>query len=220
MREKKTYYDWLFEETEREREIQKKLDAERQAFEETDAYKEHNKRVNELFKELSEANAERLAEAEKHRPSRKRDAVRRFNAEEFRKTQEEKKKTRMDTYSDNLRNLIENYDKLSDAEKKVFQSETTVKYETYPKYENPQTTEKEMSELLEILVQDCIDFINERGLTDVDVVSFSADALQTSAKYNKWVPSTDANIHMLGWQKEKASNGKDFDVYKEIGYCM
>jgi len=220
MGKKKTYYDWLLGETKKEKEIRKKLDAERKAFEQTDAYKEHDRRVNELYEEMKQANKERLIEAEKHRPVRKSVAIREFNRDEFRKAQEEKKKARMDTYSDNLRNLIENYDKLSEAEKKVFQTETSVNYESYPKYENPQTTKKEMSELLEILVQECINFINERGLKDVDVIGFSADSLQTSAKYNKWVPATDANIYMLGWQKEKASNGKDFDVYKEIGHCM
>lgn len=220
MGKKKTYYDWLLGETKKEKEIRKKLDAERKAFEQTDAYKKHNKRVKELFDELEQANKERLAEAEKHRPNRKREAVRDFNRDEFRKSQEEKKQARMDTYSDNLRNLINDYDKLSEGEKNVFRKETTVDWEKYPKYENPQTTEKEMSELLEILVQECINFINERGLNDVDVISFSADSLQTSAKYDKWVPATDASIYMLGWQKEKASNGKDFDVYKEIGHYM
>ena len=220
MGKKKTYYDWLLGETKKEKEIRKKLDTERKAFEQTEAYKEHNKRVDELFDELKEANKERLVEAEKHRPTRKRDAARTFNEGEFRKANEEKKKARMESYSDNLRNLINDYDKLSDDEKNVFRKETTVDWERYPKYENPQTTEKEMSELLEILVQECINFINERGLKDVDVISFSADSLQTSAKYNKWVPDTDAGITMLGWQKAKSSNGKDFDVYKEIGHYM
>ena len=220
MGKKKTYYDWLLGETKKEKEIRKKLDAEIKAFEQTDAYKEHDRRVNELYEEMKQANKERIAEAEKHRPNRKSEAKREFDHEAFKKAQEEKKQTRMDTYSDNLKNLIEGYDKLSDAEKKVFQTETAVNYETYPKYENPQTTEKEMSELLEILVQECINFINERGLKDVDVISFSADSLQTSAKYDKWVPATDAGITMLGWQKAKSSNGKDFDVYKEIGHYM
>lgn len=220
MGKKKTYYDWLLGETKKEKEIHKKLDAERKAFEQTDAYKEHDKRVEELFEELKQANKERIAEAEKHRPNRKCEARREFDHEAFKKAQEEKKQNRMGTYSDNLRNLIDGYDKLSDAEKKVFQTETVVNYEKYPMYENPQTTKKEMSELLEILVQECINFINERGLKDVDVISFSADSLQTSAKYDKWVPATDASIYMLGWQKEKASNGKDFDVYKEIGHYM
>lgn len=83
------------------------------------------------------------------------------------------------------------------------------------------TTTKDIKELQEKLVQTCIDFINERNLEDVEMVSFTADALQASAKYKEWIPATDSSITLEGIKVEKmqGKDGKEIDygVRYEIG---
>lgn len=59
------------------------------------------------------------------------------------------------------------------------------------KKENLSTREL-IYELQEKLVQTCIDFINEKGLCDVQEIHFRADCLQESAKYKQWMPCTDS----------------------------
>ena len=48
MAEEKTYYDWLFEESEEEKDIHRRLDEERERFENTDVYKEHYAKVTPI----------------------------------------------------------------------------------------------------------------------------------------------------------------------------
>ena len=50
-------------------------------------------------------------------------------------------------------------------------------------------------------------FINEEGLKDVDAVSFSADALQESAKYNEWTSATDSFLTLEGVEKSEEDGG-------------
>ena len=73
-------------------------------------------------------------------------------------------------------------------------------------YDNPITTDSDASELQELLMQTTIDFIKERGLLDIDDISFSADGLFESINYNKWVPSTDSYIALYG--KQISENGQ------------
>lgn len=220
MGNKKTYHDWLFTRSKKEKELDKQLKKERKDFEKTPEYKAHKKRVNAIFNEMKVEAAKRREEARQHRPQRVRVNAEPIDMKEFKKVQVIKKAERMASYPEELRNLIEGYEKLGEAEKKVFDRETFVRLEHYPDYENPQTTEKDLCELLEILVQETIDFINERGLKDIDCISFGADSLQTSAKYGEWTPATDANVYALGMQNEKQENGKEYLVYKKIGDYM
>ena len=69
-------------------------------------------------------------------------------------------------------------------------------------YENPITTHDDAKELQQLLIKDIIEFIQKRNLTDIDEVYFSADCLQQSVKYNKWVPETDSSISLIGLQHE------------------
>ena len=63
----------------------------------------------------------------------------------------------------------------------------------------PGITKKEhIKELQEILVQTCLDYINQHGLTDIYSVSFNADELAYSAKHGKWHPVTDSYIRVEG----------------------
>jgi len=88
------------------------------------------------------------------------------------------------------------------------------------KIENPQTTQQDIKELLEILVQTTIDFIKERGLKDLDAVGFSADSLQESSKYSEWTPATDASIRVYGQEKKVGSDGNEYYVENLIGEYM
>ena len=79
-------------------------------------------------------------------------------------------------------------------------------YDELPKYNNPQTTKDDINELHHLLVQTCIDFINDKKLKDIDVVSFSADSLQESSKFGEWCPSTDSYIEIEGYQMDEKGN--------------
>lgn len=198
-----------------------RFDAENERFRNTPEYIEHEGRLDNLLNELNEESKKRREEAKKHRPSRIQAKHVDFDSEAFKKAQHEKKVKRMESYSNKLNEAIKLFDELTEDEKKCFQSETAVRfYNDYDEVENPQTTRKEMGDLLDILVQTTIDFINERGLKDIDAVGFSADSLQTSAKYNEWVPDTDASITLYGLGKRKGSDGNDYYVQEIIGHLM
>lgn len=72
------------------------------------------------------------------------------------------------------------------------------------------TKQKHIEELQELLVQTCIDYINKNGLTDIDNVSFNADALNESAKYGSWQACTDSYIRVEGIRNHrlKRKNGE------------
>ena len=70
MEEKMTYYDWLFRDSDEEKEINRQLDEERTRFENTEVYKEHHAKVDELFERLKVAGEKRREEAKKHKPKR------------------------------------------------------------------------------------------------------------------------------------------------------
>ena len=77
-------------------------------------------------------------------------------------------------------------------------------------YYNSPAYEKELQD---ILVQTCIDFINENELKDVDVVYFSADSLQESARCNEWTPSTDSFLTLEGMEYDEKC---DFHVRRLV----
>ena len=59
-----------------------------------------------------------------------------------------------------------------------------------------------------------LDFINDNNLKDVDVVAFSADSLQESARYNQWCPATDSFLTLEGVEKSEKDGG--YEVRKLI----
>lgn len=118
----------------------------------------------------------------------------------------------------NAERLLKYYVTLSEDEKKEFSRIVRKHWPDYKfdDFENPKTTKNDIKELQERLVQTCIDFLNERELDDVEEVSFSADMLQFSKKYNEWTPMTDSFIDVYGYQDDE--NG--IRVRKKIGdYC-
>ena len=215
-KEKKTYYDYLLGETDKEKAIWAEINEERKRFEESAEYIEHDKKLDELLNKLKEAKNERLQEAHKHRRHRKAKSID-LESTEFKKVQEEKRLARMESYSKNLRESINLFDTLTEEEKSAFNRETFVRSIDREKFENPQTTKQDMKELLEILVQTTIDFINERGLKDIDAVGFYADSLQESSKYSEWTSATDASIRVYGQEKKVGSDGNEYYVENLIG---
>jgi hypothetical protein len=221
MEKEMSYYDWLFRDSDEEKEINRQLDEERARFENTEVYKEHHAKVDELFEKLKVAGEKRREEAKKHKP--KRVKARYLSEEEMTELREKNRKVkeaRIDSYPEPLRTIIRDYEALPDEAKKVFNKETYFYKPDYGDYRDPITTEKDMKELLEILVQTTIDFINERGLTDIYSVGFSADDLQGSAKFGEWEPCTDASIHVTGIGKEKSKDGHEYSVCQNIGSYM
>ena len=220
--EEKTYYDYLFEQSEEEKEISKMLDDEREWFQQQSVYKEHYERVDRLLNELKVAGEKRREEAKKHKPKR-RARAKHMNEEElaaFKAEGQRIKEERINSYPEDLKALIKAYEGLDDGAKKVFKKETYFYAPDYDDYKDPQTTEKDIKELLEILVQETIDFINERGLKDIWSVGFSADSLQESARYGEWTPATDASIYVTGMGKEIGRNGEEYSVLQNIGSYM
>ena len=222
MAEEKTYYDYLFEQSEEEKDIHRRLDEERERFENTDVYKEHYARVDELLEELKVEGKKRREEAKKHKP-RRRAKAKHMSEEElaaFKAEGQRIKEERIESYPEELKAVIRAYENLDESAKKVFNKETYFYKPDYDDYKDPITTKKDMKELLEILVQTTIDFINERGLTDIYSVGFGADDLQGSAKFGEWEPCTDASIHVTGIGKEKSKDGHEYSVCQRIGEYM
>ena len=221
MEEEISYYDWLFRDSDEEKEIKRQLDEERTLFENTEVYKEHYAKVDELLERLKVAGQKRREEAKKHKPKRvKAKHLSEKEMAEFREKNRKEKEARIDSYPEPLRTIIRDYEALPDEAKKVFNKETYFYKPDYDEYKDPITTEKDMKELLEILVQTTIDFINERGLTDIYSVGFGADDLQGSAKFGEWEPCTDASIYVTGIGKEKSKDGHEYSVCQRIGEYM
>ena len=217
MKENKTYHDLLFERTDEEKKIMLEYKAENARYENSPAYKEHKAKMDDITERLRIEARKRREEARKHCPSRTPISTPAdFDATAFRAKQEAKRKERMASYPKPLADAIALYDSLSKDEQTAFERETFSHRTQYEKLENPQTTKKDMKELLEILVQTTIDFINERGLKDIDTVSFMADSLQDSAKEEEWIPATDASIRLYANEKV-TTNNSSFYVLKLIG---
>lgn len=93
------------------------------------------------------------------------------------------------------------------------------------KYKNPITTQENINELHKILVQTCLDYMVEHGLTDIDEIQFSADGLSSSYEFKEWTPCTDSSLVVIGLQDEDVfdvnkKKTRKWPVRREIGYSM
>ena len=101
-------------------------------------------------------------------------------------------------------NVINNIETFSEEElRKLFRYLNNRNFHNLTIYDNPISTNKDASDLQEILVQTIINFINDRKLNDIEEVSFKADSLNESAKYGKWTPATDSYISLIGYQYDE-----------------
>lgn len=95
---------------------------------------------------------------------------------------------------------------------------TVCRHKDLEEYFNPVTTQEDVKELQEKLVQTCIDFIKERNLTDIYEVGFSVDGLEKNAiNCGQWVPAMDSYISVVGLQNDDDLNWR---VRKIIGEYM
>lgn len=106
--------------------------------------------------------------------------------------------------NENVKKMVEEFDGLSEDEKKLFCDKLRRKWPMFDfeRYKDPVTTKENMKELQEMMVQLCIDYINENSLTDIDEIQFSVDQLQFSSKYGEWTPQTDSYICSFGYDTE------------------
>ena len=200
------FYKKFFENTSKEEEIEKKIEELQANYKNSAPYKEYVEQLNALYNDLSEERRNKKLEIG---PRPKRDKG-------VKKILDKKKDFNIKEYTDADRVLNE-YEKLSKEDKRNFEiGLQALKSENLEPYSNPVTTEDQLSELQDILVQVCINYININGLTDIDEITFSADSLQRSARFGKWVPATDSYIRAVGY--EEINDGKNnYSIRKKIG---
>lgn len=78
----------------------------------------------------------------------------------------------------------------------------------------PITTKEHISELQDILVQTCIDYINKNGLTDIWAIHFNVDSLQASAQEGCWCSESDSYIRVEGVRNSRyiRKNGEELKI--------
>ena len=198
---KLSLWEIMFTKTPKEEEIESRIDEEYDSFTSSPEHIAHKERLKKLYDELHVAQSERMENAKKYRRERRKKNSISLSDEEVKKRREEnrkKKEEEIDSLPSDLRDTIRKYESLSEDEKKVFNKMTWVYKTSLDTMKNIQITHEQTRQLHDILVQTCIDFINENGLKDVDEVSFSADSLQASAKFNEWTSSTDSYLEVDG----------------------
>ena len=209
-KEKETLWEKMFKKTEKEEDIQSRIDAEFDRFENCPEHLEHKERLKALFAEMRQAQAERQEEGKRYRREkfpRKSVSVSQEEFEKRRAENERKREEQINALPEPLRSTIKTYENFSDEEKDVFERKTFRPFrEELDKMNNVQITHEQTRQLHDILVQTCIDFINENGLKDVDAVAFSADSLQESARWNEWTPATDSFLTLEGMEKDDKLN--------------
>lgn len=195
------FYKRFFTKTPKEEEIENRIDALRNEYENSESYKAYVQEEQSLYEELAQERA--CKKAEIGAPPKRNSSVKKVVDGNIEKKAEE--------YPE-VDKLIENFKKLSAKEKRAFALlYGALNSDRLDAYTNPVTTNEHLSELQDILVQVCINYINENKLTDIDEISFSADSLQHSARFGEWVPETDSFIQAVGL--EEVQDG-------DLTYCV
>ena len=200
------FYKRFFTKTPKEEEIENKIDTLRNEYENSESYKAYVQEEQSLYEELVQERARKKAEI--GAPPKRNKGVKKVMDGNIKKKAEE--------YPE-VDKLIEDFKKLSSREKRAFALlYGALGSDRLDTYTNPVTTKEHLSELQDVLVQVCINYINENKLTDIDEISFSADSLQHSAHFGEWVPATDSYIKAVGY--EEVDDGKiNYYVRKKIG---
>ena len=214
------YFDAILHESDAEKQVKEEINKKMEEFENSDAYKAHRAELDKLFKKESELKAARLENAKEKRPVRLPiKAKTPEEMEQFRKDALKKKEERINALPERLKNAIKAFESLTEDEKMVFSTEThTHRQPDLDKYSNPQITHEQTIDLHYVLVQTCIDYINEHGLKDVDAVYFGADALQESSRFGEWTPATDSYLNLEGLEKSENDGGLYVRRYIDDSY--
>ena len=200
------FYKRFFTKTPKEEEIENKIDALRNEYENSESYKAYVQEEQSLYEELVQERARKKAEI--GAPPKRNRGVKKVVDGNIEKKAEE--------YPE-VDRLIENFKKLSTREKRAFALlYGALNSDRLDAYTNPVTSNEHLSELQDILVQVCINYINENKLTDIDEISFSADSLQCSARFGEWVPATDSYIKAVGYE-EINDEKNNYCIRKKIG---
>ena len=188
------FYENFFKESPKEKEINDKINKLIEDYESSDAYIEYNAKMDALIDELR---VERTNKRAKNPIKRGQKTI---------KIDTTRKDITSDVDALKMAEIIEKYNDLNIHERRRFFF--NIREDDLDNFINPKTTEGNVDELQEILVQTCIDYINANNLDDIDEVSFSVDSLGYSAKHGEWTPSTDSHIRVVGIQD---------DVRRKIG---
>jgi hypothetical protein len=195
------WFDEYLKNSPMEDELMKMVDAENKAFNELPTTVAHNATIKRLFTLWSKVRKERITNARKKHEDEAN--PRKLLPEEMgirREQRAERKKEEFEAMPQEYKDAVNTFGKLNDELKRkfIFDSQRNIVDDSLPKHENPKTSEKDIKDLQEILVQDVIDFLNARGLQEVDTVSFHIDGLGDSLKHEQWTPSSDSSIRFEG----------------------
>ena len=186
------YYDALLTRGDEENRIMALIDEENENFESNEFVKKHRELVKFLYEEEHNAFLERMSKVKEMNPTRRNRA---FKSEPL-----AKRKKKIED-SPELVDAISAVSKLSEADKRNLYFRCL--REDIPESKENRVDDDIMSELHHILVQTAIDFINEKKLSNVEAVRFSADGLRESSKYGEWTPATDSFLTLEGIVDEK-----------------
>lgn len=186
------YYDALLTRGDEENRIMALIDEENEKFESNEFVKQHRELVKSLYEKEHEAFLERMSKVKEMNPTRRNRALKSEPLAE--------KKTKIED-SPELVDAISVVSKLSEADKKNLYFRCLS--EEIPESKENRVDDDIMSELHYILVQTVIDFINEKKLSNVEAVRFSADGLRESSQYGEWTPATDSFLTLEGIVEEK-----------------
>lgn len=185
------YYDALVTRGDEENRILGLIDEENEKFESNEFVKQHRKLVDSLYKEENKAFLERMSKVKEMNPTRRKHVLKSKPLAERKKKIED---------SPELVDAISAVSKLSESDKKNLYFRCLK--EEIPESKENRVDDDTMSELHYILVQTVIDFINEKKLSNVEAVSFSADGLRESSQYGEWTPATDSFLTLEGIVEE------------------
>lgn len=186
------YYKALLTRGDEENRIMALIDEENEKFESSEFVKKHRELVKSLYEEEHKAFLERMSKVKEMNPTRRNRVVKSVPLAERKKKIED---------SPELVDAISAVSKLSEADKKNLYFRCL--REEIPESKENRVDDDTMSELHHILVQTVIDFLNEKKLSNVEAVHFSADGLRESSQYGEWTPATDSFLTLEGLTDEE-----------------
>lgn len=196
------YYEVLTTETDEERRIQEKINEENDRFENTEECIEHRKIIEDLYKKNHDLFLKRIEAAKEVRPARLRSDWKKIDLN-LKKEKEED--------SEELKDAIEAVNNLSNYEQRIL---CATCFSDVPFCDEKMVDDETLNEFHHIMVQTALDYIREKGLTDVYSVSFYADSLQESAAHGQWCPATDSFLTLESLNKEEyvTRDGKEIKL--------